>query len=82
MTGLTTTGSTVIVGLDPLPRGLLLWRALLQGIGGFGIVITAIIILPFLRVGGMQLFRPSVPTGPRRCCREQVSSSRLQPAFT
>jgi trk system potassium uptake protein TrkH len=57
MSGLTTTGSTVIVGLDNLPRGLLLWRALLQGIGGFGIVVTAIVILPYLRVGGMQLFQ-------------------------
>ncbi|MCL4768152.1 MAG: TrkH family potassium uptake protein [Hyphomicrobiaceae bacterium] len=61
MSGLTTTGSTVIVGLDQLPRGLLLWRALLQAIGGFGIVITAIIILPFLRVGGMQLFQTERP---------------------
>lgn len=61
MSGLTTTGSTVIVGLDQLPRGLLLWRALLQAIGGFGIVITAIIILPFLRVGGMQLFQAERP---------------------
>lgn len=61
MSGLTTTGSTVIVGLDQLPRGLLLWRALLQGIGGFGIVVTAIIILPFLRVGGMQLFQAERP---------------------
>ena len=61
MSGLTTTGATVIVGLDQLPRGLLLWRALLQAIGGFGIVITAIIILPFLRVGGMQLFQAERP---------------------
>lgn len=61
MSGLTTTGATVIVGLDRLPRGLLLWRALLQGIGGLGIVVTAIIILPFLRVGGMQLFLAERP---------------------
>ena len=61
MSGLTTTGATVIVGLDRLPRGLLLWRALLQGIGGLGIVVTAIIILPFLRVGGMQLFSAERP---------------------
>lgn len=61
MSGLTTTGATVIVGLDQLPRGLLLWRALLQGLGGFGIVVTAIIILPFLRVGGMQLFQAERP---------------------
>ena len=56
MSGLTTTGSTVLTKLDSLPRGILLWRALLQGIGGLGIVVTAIIMLPFLRVGGMQLF--------------------------
>lgn len=57
MSGLTTTGATVLVGLDQLPRGILMWRSLLQGVGGLGIVATAIIILPFLRVGGMQLFQ-------------------------
>jgi trk system potassium uptake protein TrkH len=55
--GLTTTGSTVIAGLDKLPRGILLWRALLMGVGGLGIVVMAIIMLPALRVGGMQLFQ-------------------------
>lgn len=54
--GLTTTGSTVIMDLNKMPRGVLLWRALLCGIGGLGIVLFAIIMLPFLRVGGMQLF--------------------------
>ncbi|EWY40213.1 potassium transporter TrkH [Skermanella stibiiresistens SB22] len=57
MSGLTTTGSTVIAGLDTLPPGLLLWRALTQWLGGIGIVAMGIAILPFLRVGGMQLFR-------------------------
>ncbi len=57
MSGLTTTGSTVIAGLEKLPRGILLWRALLCGIGGLGIIVMAIIMLPFLRVGGMQLFQ-------------------------
>jgi len=57
MSGLTTTGSTVITGLSTLPPGLLLWRALLQWLGGIGIVAMGIVILPFLRVGGMQLFR-------------------------
>ena len=57
MSGLTTTGSTVLVKLDLLPRGILLWRSLLQGLGGLGIVVTALIMLPFLRVGGMQLFQ-------------------------
>lgn len=57
MSGLTTTGSTVIVGLDRLAPGLLLWRSLLQWLGGLGIIAMGIAILPFLRVGGMQLFR-------------------------
>jgi trk system potassium uptake protein TrkH len=57
MSGLTTTGATVLIQLDDLPRGILLWRSLLQGIGGLGIVVTALIVLPFLRVGGMQLFQ-------------------------
>ncbi len=57
MSGLTTTGSTVIVGLDFMAPGLLLWRALLQWIGGVGIVVTAIAVLPAMGVGGMQLFR-------------------------
>lgn len=57
MSGLTTTGSTVLVGLDQLPPGVLLWRSLLQWIGGVGIIVMAIVLLPFLRIGGMQLFR-------------------------
>ncbi len=57
MSGLTTTGSTVIIGLSELPPGILLWRSLLQWLGGIGIVGMGIVILPFLRVGGMQLFR-------------------------
>lgn len=57
MSGITTTGSTVITGLDQAPPGILLWRALLQWMGGVGIIVMAIAILPMLRVGGMQLFR-------------------------
>ncbi|HYC04339.1 MAG TPA: TrkH family potassium uptake protein [Azospirillaceae bacterium] len=57
MSGLTTTGGTVIVGLDNAPPGVLLWRALLNWFGGVGIIVMAITILPVLRVGGMQLFR-------------------------
>lgn len=57
MSGLTTTGATVIVGLDNAPPGILMWRALLHGLGGIGIVVMAVLILPFLRVGGQQLFR-------------------------
>ncbi len=57
MSGLTTTGSSVLVGLDTMPVGTLLWRSLLQWMGGVGIIVLAIAILPFLRVGGMQLFK-------------------------
>jgi trk system potassium uptake protein TrkH len=57
MSGLTTTGSTVLSGLDDLPKGLLLWRALLQWLGGIGIIVMAMVFLPELRVGGMQIFR-------------------------
>ncbi|MCE8514484.1 TrkH family potassium uptake protein [Ruegeria pomeroyi] len=57
MSGLTTTGSTVIAGLDGLPRGLLLWRGILQWLGGIGIIVVAMVFLPELRVGGMQIFR-------------------------
>tara|TARA_R110000751_G_scaffold86559_7_gene172245 strand:+ start:1813 stop:3222 length:1410 start_codon:yes stop_codon:yes gene_type:complete len=57
MSGLTTTGSTVISGLDGQPRGLLAWRSMLQWLGGVGIIVMGIAVLPMLRVGGMQLFR-------------------------
>ncbi len=57
MSGLTTTGSTVIVGLDLAPPGLLLWRGILQWLGGLGIIVMAIAVLPMLQVGGMQLFK-------------------------
>ncbi len=57
MSGITTTGSTVMTGLDHTPRGILIWRALLQWLGGIGIIVMALSVLPFLKVGGMQLFR-------------------------
>ena len=57
MSGLTTTGATVFSGLDYLPDGLLLWRSILQWLGGIGIIIVAMVFLPELRVGGMQIFR-------------------------
>ena len=57
MSGITTTGSTVISGLEFAPPGILIWRALLQWMGGIGIIVTAVAILPLLQVGGMQLFR-------------------------
>lgn len=57
MSGITTTGSTVITGLESAPPGILLWRAILQWLGGIGIVLMAMSVLPFLNVGGMQIFR-------------------------
>lgn len=56
ISGITTTGSTVLVGLDTLPAGILLWRAILQWMGGIGVIVMALSVLPFLKVGGMQLF--------------------------
>lgn len=57
MSGLTTTGSTVFVGLDNASSSMLLWRALLQWYGGVGIVVVAMVFLPTLKIGGMQFFR-------------------------
>lgn len=57
MSGITTTGSTVLTDLDRVAPGILLWRALLQWFGGIGIIVMAVAILPQLSVGGMQLFR-------------------------
>lgn len=57
VSGLTTTGSTVMTGLDEAPPGLLLWRSLLQWLGGIGIIGMSMVIFPFLRIGGMQLFK-------------------------
>lgn len=57
ISGITTTGSTIMTGLDDQPKGILLWRSILQWIGGIGIIVTALAVLPMLKVGGMQLFR-------------------------
>lgn len=57
MSGITTTGSTVIVGLEHAPAGILLWRAILQWLGGVGIIIMTLSVLPVLNIGGMQIFR-------------------------
>ncbi|RCU45388.1 TrkH family potassium uptake protein [Corallincola holothuriorum] len=57
MSGVTTTGSTVMSGLDALPRSILIWRSLLQWLGGIGFIVMGVGILPFLNVGGMRLFQ-------------------------
>lgn len=65
MSGLTTTGATVIVGLDDLPPSILFYRQQLQWLGGMGIIVLAVAILPMLGVGGMQLYRAETP-GPMK----------------
>lgn len=57
LSGITTTGSTVLSGLDDMSRGILLWRSMLQWVGGIGIIAFGIVLLPFLKIGGMQLFQ-------------------------
>ena len=57
MSGITTTGSTVINDLDNSPKSILIWRAIMQWLGGIGIIVMAITVLPLLKVGGMQLFK-------------------------
>ncbi len=69
--GLTTTGATVIVGLDNLPKAVLFYRQLLQWFGGMGIIVLAVAILPVLGIGGMQLYRAEIP-GP-------VKDSKMTP---
>ncbi len=61
MSGITTTGATIITDLDSSPKSILLWRAIMQWLGGIGIVVMAITILPLLKVGGMQLFKMEGP---------------------
>mgnify|MGYP001179257197 FL=1 len=59
MSGITTTGSTIIPNLEITPKGILLWRAILQWLGGIGIIVMAITLMPIMNVGGMQLFQIS-----------------------
>ncbi len=71
VSGLTTTGATVLVGLETLPHAILFWRQLLHWMGGMGIIVLAVAVLPMLGVGGMQLYRAETP-GP-------VKDSKLTP---
>ena len=61
MSGFTTTGATILTDIEHLPHGLLYWRSLTQWIGGLGIILLSVAILPLLGVGGMQLFKAEVP---------------------
>ena len=74
LSGLTTTGATVITGLDYLPKSILFYRQQLQWLGGIGIIVIAVAILPMLGIGGMQLYRAETP-GP-------VKDSKLTPRIT
>ncbi len=74
MSGLTTTGATVMTAIDTLPRAVLYYRQQLQWLGGMGIIVLAVAILPMLRVGGMQLFRAETP-GP-------MKDTKLTPRIT
>lgn len=65
ISGLTTTGATVLTGLDDMPASILLYRQLLQWLGGIGIIVIAVAILPMLGIGGMQLYRTEIP-GPSK----------------
>ncbi len=74
MSGLTTTGATILTGLDTLPASILYYRQQLQWLGGMGIIVLAVAILPMLGVGGMQLYRAETP-GP-------VKDTKLTPRIT
>jgi len=74
MSGLTTTGATVLTGLDELPRAILYYRQQLQWLGGMGIIVLAVAVLPMLGIGGMQLYRAETP-GP-------VKDTKLTPRIT
>ncbi|HMA66773.1 MAG TPA: potassium transporter TrkG, partial [Desulfosalsimonadaceae bacterium] len=62
VSGFTTTGASVITDIDAVPEAILLWRSLIQWLGGMGIIVLSVAILPFLGVGGMQLFKAEVPS--------------------
>ena len=74
MSGLTTTGSTVLTGLESLPRSLIFWRSCLHWFGGLGIIVMALAVLPLLGVGGMQLYKAEAP-GP-------IKDEKLAPRIT
>ena len=74
LSGLTTTGATVIIGLDRLPRAILYYRQQLQWLGGMGIIVLAVAVLPMLGIGGMQLYRAETP-GP-------IKDAKLTPRIT
>lgn len=82
MSGMTTTGATVFTRLEALPDGLLLWRSMLQWFGGIGIIVVAMVFLPELRVGGMQIFRSEAfDTGGKVLPRAAAIAARISVAY-
>lgn len=77
VSGITTTGGTVILGLQDVPPGILIWRAILQWLGGIGVIIMALSILPFLKVGGMQLFQTQMGDGEKAAPRIAKMASAI-----
>nr|WP_244314266.1 MULTISPECIES: TrkH family potassium uptake protein [unclassified Pannonibacter] len=77
VSGFTTTGGTVLTGLDSLPPGILIWRSMMQWTGGIGIAVMGIFLLPFLRVGGMQLFQSESGEGGDKIVSRSVELIRL-----
>ncbi len=69
MSGITTTGSTVLSGLDTMAPSILLWRSILQWLGGVGFIVMAVAVLPMLNVGGCACSKPNPPTGPIKAAR-------------
>jgi trk system potassium uptake protein TrkH len=62
VSGFTTTGASILTNIEGLPKGLLFWRSFIQWLGGMGIIVLSVAILPFLGVGGMQLYKAEVPS--------------------
>lgn len=62
ISGFTTTGASILTDIDNLPKGILLWRSQTQWLGGMGIIVLSIAVLPFLGIGGMQLYRAEIPS--------------------
>tara|TARA_Y100000996_G_scaffold82142_1_gene56406 strand:+ start:85 stop:1218 length:1134 start_codon:yes stop_codon:yes gene_type:complete len=76
MSGITTTGSTTIIDLDSTPKSILLWRAIMQWLGGIGIIVMATTVMPLLKVGGMQVFKTDTSGS------EKILPKTIEVAFT
>ena len=78
MSGITTTGSTIIINLNEAPKAILFWRAILQWLGGIGIIVMAITLMPIMNVGGMQLLKTSeIHTGEKVLPKSEAIIIRL-----